>query len=248
MTLKFSITWFSWIFLFILNLIFFDVITHLFSNNTILTHLFQITVEKNLPTIFATLQLLLSGFLLRFVFSRYNSQKKQHAHYFKYLSYIFYFLAFDEWFSVHDVIGSDISNYLGSFGDVFGWTAFYILLMTLFFIWSIKFLLHLPKQTALYFIGSGTIFLLGAIGFELLNSSGFQEFFNISLSSSSAYSIGLIEESLEMFGIFLFNLTLFKFIKASYSINHITLNTPLFASCLIIFVLDTIITYIVIYL
>lgn len=245
--MQFSYKWFIGIFLFIISLIFFDVITHLFASNKVIVHFFQITVEKNLPTLFSTLQLMLAGFLLQFIYKQHHLSEKKQSYYWKYLSYIFYFLAFDEWFTVHDIIGSEISKYLGFFGDIFGWTAFYLVLMILFVIWSIKFLLQLPKKTAFYFILSGSTFLLGAIGFELLNTDGFQQFFNLSFSNSAAYSIGVIEESLEMFGIFIFNLTLFQFIKTAYLFSYINLNATLFTSSSIFFILDIIITYIVIY-
>ena len=60
------------------------------------------------------------------------------------LGAIFYFLAFDEWFSVHDPLGKAIAPLFGPLGDLFGWTFIFIILMPLFFIASIHFLKNIP--------------------------------------------------------------------------------------------------------
>ena len=244
-TFNLSLKFFYYICYFIFFITFLDIATNIIQFNEVVTHFFKITVEKNLPTLFSTLQLILSGILLSYIAKRHREQHLDLARYWKVLMIIFYVLAIDEWFSIHDVLGSFVSDYLGGFGEVFGWTAFYIVLMSVFFFWSIRFLLNIPKKYAAYFIVSGFLFVLGAIGFELLNASGFQAYLNLSFSHSYTYIFGLIEEFLEMISIFIFNLSLFNYIQTTYKVDSIKLNRRFWAVVLVFGFLDIIGTYIV---
>jgi len=112
-------------------------------------------------------------------------------------------------------------------------------LMVLFFIGSLRFLAHLPRPYALTFIGAGTVFLLGAIGFELLARDAIGKALHFSLSDSARFGIGVIEESLELIGIFIFNAALL------FRINAIAPSTPArlplrpFGIALLVCILDT---------
>ena len=110
-------------------------------------------------------------------------------------------LAFDEWFTVHDIIGDSAAKYMGALGDLFGWTLLYLIIMVVFFIWAIQFLIQSPK-TSILFIISGGIFILGAIGFELMASQTIRSMIGLHSSPAVVYTIGILEESCEMMGIF----------------------------------------------
>ena len=168
-------------------------------------------VEKNIPSLFSTMQLMLSGALLNAVY--HQSLKKGIANgqckFWKFLSVLFYGLAIDEWFTIHDTLGHFFSNKMGAVGDFFGWTLLFIILLPIFGLFSVRFLIALPKKIAILFICSGGLFISGAIGLELLNTSGLQQLLNIDVTPSGMYFIGLFEESFEIIAIFLFNLTIF---------------------------------------
>ena len=194
-----------------------DAITFFFFDNAILVKLFDVVKEKNFPSLFSTIQLLFSGYMLMEVCKK--STDKLLKYYWKCLSYIFYFLAFDEWFTVHDILGKVLYKKAGYLGDVLGWTLMYMGIMVLFAIWSIKFLIKLPRQIAFYFVLSGCMFLLGAIGFELLAKAAVISHFSLSFSSLQIYSFGLVEEGLEMLGIWGFNIAIFTYLSSHLNLS-----------------------------
>jgi hypothetical protein len=224
-----------------------DIVTHMLPANDIVQGLFKITIEKNIPSLFSTLQLMLSGGILSTIYvSLQNTQKQpsQNVVSWKYLSWIFYFLAIDEWFTVHDTLGSFVSDYMGHFGELFGWTLPYIIIMIGFALWSIQFLRRLPRSTAILLIISGLIFLFGAIGCELLNTREFQSQIGIQLNTVGSYLIGLLEESCEMVGILLFNLTLFIYGTRHANTIFFSISKPWYIGFLLFGILDTIATMI----
>ena len=111
----------------------------------------RLVSEKNIPSLFSALQLMLSGSLLYLV---YDQSKKKNVPrsicgFWKFLSIIFYILAFDEWFTIHDILGKLFSDGMGGLGDLFGWTLLYIILIPLFLLVSIRFLLAPLNQQRL---------------------------------------------------------------------------------------------------
>jgi hypothetical protein len=190
-----------------------DIVTNWFISGSILRAQFSVVTEKNIPSLFSTIQLIFSGFLLNGVYHKVLDlgYTKTVCRFWKVLSILFYILAFDEWFTIHDTLGKVFSNEMGALGDVLGWTLLYIILMIIFAIWSLRFLLLLPRAIALGFILSGTVFLLGAIGLELLNRGKVQAIMGLHPDATMAYFIGLFEEAFEMVGIAFFNLLIFQY-------------------------------------
>lgn len=241
--LKVKKEWFTYIFLTITTLIFTDFLTKQLSDSKLIIHLFNTITEKNLPSLFSSLQLLFSGFLLWNIYNIDVIKNSSIKIYWKSLAIIFYFLAFDEWITVHDTIGKPFSKLFGETGNLFGWTLLYIIILMIFFIWSLKFLKHLGPKIASLFIISGILFLSGAVGFEVLAKDSMQATLNIQFTPYQLSIIGLIEESLEMLGIFLFNLTLFNYYKNN-STKTLLLSLP-YTLCFLIFgILDITITLI----
>ncbi|MEK9726968.1 MAG: hypothetical protein VW397_02545 [Candidatus Margulisiibacteriota bacterium] len=168
---------FRWILAVLLGTIFADVIAYFLIDSPIIMNFFKITTEKNWPTLVSTLQLILSGSML---YALYKESLRSNVEvlicrYWRILAFIFFILAFDEWFTIHDLLGHAFSNHMGTLGTMFGWTLLYMIIMVVFFIWSLRFLIYLPFKTAIGMVVSGSIFLIGAIGFELLNTEEFKQ-------------------------------------------------------------------------
>jgi hypothetical protein len=236
--------WFGAILITILAIVVMDILTQN-ASSPMIHRLFNVITEKNIPSLFSTLQLMLSGSLLYSTY-RICTEKKwmtKHVKFWKYLSYIFYFLAFDEWFTVHDIIGDYAAAYMGSLGDLFGWTLLYLIIMVVFFIWAIQFLVQLPKRTSILFIISGGIFILGAIGFELMASQTIRSMIGLQSSPAIVYTIGILEESCEMMGIFLFNWATFIYLISQDKFVSITVSSKMFAISAVIGIIDIILTY-----
>lgn len=90
------------------------------------------------------------------------------------------------------------------------WTPIGLLISLLVAIGLIPFLKRLPRDTKVWFIAAGVVFLLGAIGFEWLGgwmlSSGLVE-----TRLEPVYLLRRIgEEGLEMYGIGIFNIALYR--------------------------------------
>ena len=111
--------------------------------------------------------------------------------------------------------------------------------MPLFFIASIHFLKNIPRYVSAGFTLSGILFLTGAIGFELLQLNQFQKTFLDLTPYSNTF--GIIEESLELLSIWLFN-----WIAIQYGCSKETIIIPTKALwiTLVFCILDTLGTYI----
>ena len=219
--------WFKWILFGILVLVLMDILTNILTSSSIIIKLFNITVEKNIPTLVSTVQLMFGGSLL---YITYKTEKESSldltcTSYWKYLAFVFYFLAFDEWVTFHDVFGHSIAKHMGALGDIFSWTLIYIVIMPIFFIWTIRFLVKLDRPTAVLYVLSGAIFLTGAIGLELMQSSKVQSLLGISFDISGNYILGIFEESFELLGIFIFNFATFLYIRSNFK------NKPIYINC-----------------
>jgi len=105
--------------------------------------------------------------------------------------------------------------------------------------------LALPKPTALGFIASGTIFVFGAIGLELLNKGEFQLFLNLDVSSIGVYVIVFFEEFFEIIGIFLFNFFAFTYGQNYLNLKVFSLPRRWYLGAFLFGVLDIVITAIV---
>ena len=238
---------FKVIFFSILIILLFDIVGFLFFDNPLAIKMVRLVSEKNIPSLFSALQLMLSGSLLYLIYDQFKKRNVDRSvrGFWKFLSVIFYILAFDEWFTIHDTLGKLFSDSMGGIGDLFGWTLLYMILMPLFLLVSIRFLLALPKSTALGFIASGIIFLFGAIGLELLNKGEFQLFFNLHVSSIGAYLIVFFEEFFEIIGIFLFNVFVFTYGQKYLNLNVFSLPRRWYLGAFLFGILDIVITAIV---
>jgi len=83
-----------------------------------------------------------------------------------------------------------------------------------------RFLLHLPKRTLILFLVAGGVFVVGAIGVEMLGSrlefdvvQSKGKFMNASVNTQVMYVVAVaIEELLEMLGIVIFVYALLSYI------------------------------------
>jgi hypothetical protein len=179
-------------------------------------------LEKNIPTLYSTLALIFSSALLFFIASEYRKTKQHNILWFT-LSAIFLFLAVDETASLHEHLLKPTRDFLGTSGLLYyAWVIPYSIgLMALGVVYS-KFLHSLPKKTKWLFITSGAIFVLGAIGFEML--SGWQA--EVSGKRTYLYMIFYTcEEALEMTGIAIFIYALLSHIVNEMGYRRIVISS-----------------------
>ncbi len=156
--------------------------------------------ELNLPTLFSTLLLLTSSFLLKRLSTiPYN----ENAADWTLLSRIFVFLALDEALQIHEILifpglRHQIHPALAS-----TWVIPYGL-VALGLLWGFRhFLTSLSTKTSARFLRAGSVYLTGAIGMEMVGSFAVRSSL-IRLHSIWYGAITGIEESLEIVGLILF--------------------------------------------
>jgi hypothetical protein len=172
-----------------------------------LTSAFDVDVENSIPTVFSVINLLCSSILLFVIYSHSKIRAERKAFYWLILSLIFLFLCFDEGASFHERLsgfGLFRGTFLGPRWIVYG--ALFSLAVFLFFI---PFLWRLDRRTAALFVLSGAIFLSGALGFEYFG--GYPARFEKDFANLANR---ILEDGCEMYGIALFNCTLFSRIVA----------------------------------
>ena len=172
--------------------------------------------EVNLPTFFSTVLLMANAIALRRLSVAPNDKNSPH---WKRLSQIFLFLAADEALQIHEILiipglRRQIHPALAS-----TWVIPYALL-ALGLLWHFRhFLKNLPQQTSNRFLRSGGIYIMGAIGMEMVGSFAVRSGL-IRLHSFWYGTITGMEESLEILGlIFFLHALMLELLTRS---NHLT--------------------------
>ena len=177
--------------------------------------LLDVGSEQSIPTYFSLLNLLLSSILLYIIFKFEKSKKNKGSKYWLFLSILFVFLSIDESASIHENFDL-VYEYMAYKGmiplllETHQWLFFALLFVSIIGVVLIPFFKMLSKSTLRYFLISGAIFVIGAMGFEFLGAimlkTGIAE-----SKDDLIFSIRRIfEGGLEMYGIALFNIALYR--------------------------------------
>lgn len=178
---------------------------HVFGLNS----LFHLDREQNFPTWFSTLILFTSSLLL-FIIHGIISEIKPNK-FWLFLSIIFLYLSADEMVSLHERLIVPLRHTLNLTGIFYyGWIVVGLIFVCFVGILSIPFLRKLPKKASTHFVLAGAIYVLGAIGMEMVG--GYLE--SLQLQYTVLYvTIITIEETLEMSGIIFFNYALVRYLQ-----------------------------------
>ena len=187
----------------------------------VLVELFDLDLEANIPSLYSAFSILLCSPLF-FMIAKY---KKDFSGYEKLcwfgLGAIFFFLAIDEAFQIHEKIGDITENYIQATGFLyFPWVVPYIFALIVFVLFYLKFILGLPKKTSLLFILFGGIYISAAV---VLDMFGGREAELHGYDSITYYVLYTVEELLEMSSIVLLIFTLLSYIEAHFGHICITL-------------------------
>jgi len=183
-----------------------------------LIRLFNFDNEKNIPTLYSSIALILTAGLLSLI--AYTHKKSNHPYVaWVGLAIIFLFLAIDETASIHENLISPVRETLHTSGVLyFAWVIPYGLALIIFVISYFKFLTQLPKRFMRLFILSGSTFVTGAIGFELLGGRQAEIYGRSDPTYALYYTC---EEFLEMLGVIIFIYTLLTYIIEQFNILSI---------------------------
>lgn len=186
-----------------------------------LVPLFDLNTEKNIPTFYSAVALLVSSGLLFFIA---YVHKKSGNNYFRWmgLAIIFMFLSVDEITSIHESFGQTIRAGFAVSGFLyFAWVIPYGLALAIFLLAYLRFLLGLPKNIMMLFIVSGGVFIAGAMGVESFGGRHYEVYGNANITYALFYTL---EEFLEMLGIVLFIYTLLTYIASEFYSLAITVS------------------------
>src|SRR5215212_2862513 len=199
--------------------------------------IFDVGEERSIPTWFESIQFLLCSILLAVITAAKKRRNDRYILHWSVLSIILMLLSLDEVASIHEAIGQQSERLLHSAtgftpgGAIsFFWVvpgAIFVIIVLLAYL---RFLAHLPRSTRRSFLLAGALFVLGALGLEMLSaqisssSEGIANFFGMELGlsrhSGSALPkimIGLqtsVEEMFEMLGLTAFVYALLAYIRS----------------------------------
>lgn len=172
--------------------------------------------EASLPALFSAVMLLLCLALLLLIARAPATRRKLP---WTVLGGAFLFLALDEAVAIHEGLMAHMSPRVGGSGYLhFVWVVPYGIGTAVLAAVYIPFLRSLPRRSARLFVAAGSVFVVGALGFEMLggkvaDSSGYEAFSYTALSTA--------EETLEMAGVIIFVYALLAFIAAEMPALHL---------------------------
>lgn len=184
---------------------------------------FDLDIEHNIPTWFATLELLAAAVLLAVIALDVARRRARWAWHWAALSVLFVGLSLDEAASLHELVSGTMrghSEYHGFF--FFAWVIPGFALVVALGIAFARFLRDLPARTRGLFMVSGGIYVGAALGMEAVGGMvvevhGFE---------SLRYSIlMLIEETCEFLGAGLFLYALLDYLRATRGSFGLDLST-----------------------
>jgi hypothetical protein len=139
--------------------------------------LFDVGEERSIPTWFESMQFMLCSVLLAVVAVYKRQRSERYRLHWGVLSLILLYMSLDEVATIHETMGAELQrllHYLTGFtpgGAIsYFWVvpgALFVLVVALAYL---RFLFDLPRDTRRWFVFAGAVFLLGALGLEMLSA------------------------------------------------------------------------------
>jgi hypothetical protein len=162
---------------------------------------FNVDSEWNLPTWYSSVALLLTAGLFAVCAAAARRQSTEYVAYWRALSLIFLLLSLDEFGGFHEGIRSAMFATLLPEAIARSWLPFGLALVVIVGLIYLRFLLALPRRTALLFTGAGALYLIvGALGMEAV--SWFLGYHTVQATRDLTYNLlATGEELAEMLGV-----------------------------------------------
>ena len=191
-----------------------------------LVPLFDLDQERNIPTLYSSIAILLCSALLTVIAVARKRKGQQDHPYWIGLAAVFLFLSIDESLSFHERLSIPIKTALNTSGFlVSAWVIPYTFFVIILLLSYLRFLLNLPRKIRYLMSIAGIIYIAGAIGFEMIG--GFYWELN---NYQKDFTFGLIaccEESLEMIGILIFAYSLMSHIDSEFGSLYIRISSSM---------------------
>ena len=177
-----------------------------FENKTVLKFMsvFYFDAERNFPSTYSALAILFCAYLLWEISCLEIEKSGRKSKYWRFLSFIFLFLAFDEYTSIHENAGHILKLFTDKVFPFHGWYIPVLIVFGLIGMFFLKFFYQLPKNTKLHFFYSIVIFIVGAVVCDILSAIVLVNFEEGLKKDLLIYTLVTLEELFEMIGIIIF--------------------------------------------
>ncbi len=175
---------------------------------------FDLDSEFNIPTYFSSFTLLFSALLLGVVAGIKQRAKDPYALHWAFLALLCLFMSLDESVMLHEFfikLFRSAYNLSGVF--FFAWVILAIPAVIIIALAYRKFLLHLPSTSRIQFIAAAGLYLVGAIGLEMVGGWYYDTYGSESLTYKFVASV---EEILEIAGALLLIHALLRYIVSHF--------------------------------
>lgn len=172
---------------------------------------FDFNSEQNLPTLFSTVLLIISGVLFFILAYSFESGTRKRWIWI-FCACILFFLALDEFSEIHENLSKPFHELFSTSGIFYyAWVIPYGIIFLLIALFLIPAWWKLEKRYRFLMALSGFIYVLGALGFEMLGGKVYEEMGDkLSMKGSL---LAVVEESLEMGGLILLIYVLLEMIS-----------------------------------
>jgi hypothetical protein len=167
-----------------------------------LVFMFSLGAENNPAAYYSTLALFFTAALLA-VIGRASAEDSAIAPgYWLALAAVFVFLSADEMLGFHERLIEPVRSGLNLTGSFYyAWVIPYGAALLIFAAFYVRFLIVLPRRTAMSFVLAGALFVSGAIGLEMVGGSLAS---GLGTQNAGYVAVQTLEEMLEMVGILIF--------------------------------------------
>lgn len=178
-----------------------------------LVPLFDLGQERNVPTLYSSLTLLLCAALLAIIAYAQAEKGNGSVHHWSALAGIFVLLSLDEALMLHEGVAAPVRAAMSTSGPLyFAWIIPYGIAVLMVAAVYLRFLYRLPESTRRLFMLAAALYLGGALGMEAIEGAAFERIGSHNLLYVSLYTL---EELLEMSGV-----AVFMYALAAYIANE----------------------------
>jgi hypothetical protein len=164
-----------------------------------LFRMFNLSEEGNVPTWFAATTLFASAMLLGLTWHVVRTAGEPFARHWGVLALIFLFIAIDEAAAIHELLILPVRELVSAERALyFAWVIPYGIAVLIFALAYARFMLALPRRTAILLLAAALLYVGGALGMEMLSPHVYDWTGEVSLPM---FIMLLVEETLEMLGI-----------------------------------------------
>jgi hypothetical protein len=180
-----------------------------------LVPLFSIGSDKNLPTFYSAFAILFCAILLTLIGRASTKDRYLSFGYWYGMAVVFVFLSVDEMLMLHERTIDPLRTMLDASGLLYyTWVLPYGIGVLIFAAIYARFLFRLRRRTRLLFVIAGTIYVVGAIGVEMLTGLYFESHGG---GNPGYVALQTVEETLEMSGIVIFIFALADYLDHQFN-------------------------------